>query len=284
MGYLLNLLLPHRFSMVIWDLYPDTFKVTGMTEHHPLYRFWGWLNRKSFRKAYRVFTIGEVLADAIAKYVDRNKLKVHPIWSMYDKRERVPRDKNLFIKQHELQDKFIVQYSGNIGVTHNVELMIDLAEEFKANPRILFQIIGRGPRLQVIEDLVKVRSLPNVQFLPFQSEEIFPHSISAADLGVVILNDKVSRGSVPSKAYNLMSFGIPSLYISSPDSQLAIDARRYGHARCFSASQQSAMVDFINQISQSSELRVLMSQAARKASDDYLPRNSVKFVESYFAN
>src|SRR5690606_16285402 len=26
MGYLLNLILPNRFSMVIWDVYPDVFK------------------------------------------------------------------------------------------------------------------------------------------------------------------------------------------------------------------------------------------------------------------
>ena len=30
MGYLLNLILPHKFSMIIWDIYPDVFKITGM--------------------------------------------------------------------------------------------------------------------------------------------------------------------------------------------------------------------------------------------------------------
>ena len=30
MGYLLNLILPHKFSMVIWDVYPDVFKIRGM--------------------------------------------------------------------------------------------------------------------------------------------------------------------------------------------------------------------------------------------------------------
>ena len=47
MGYLLNLLLPNRFSMIIWDVYPDVFKITGMKETHPLYRIWSYLNKKS---------------------------------------------------------------------------------------------------------------------------------------------------------------------------------------------------------------------------------------------
>src|SRR5690554_728229 len=39
MGYLLNLFLPNKFSMVIWDVYPDVFKITGMKESHIVYRF-----------------------------------------------------------------------------------------------------------------------------------------------------------------------------------------------------------------------------------------------------
>jgi len=38
MGYLLNIILPHRFSMIIWDVYPDVLKITGMKETHVVYR------------------------------------------------------------------------------------------------------------------------------------------------------------------------------------------------------------------------------------------------------
>ena len=47
MAYLLNLILPNRFSMVIWDVYPDVFKITGVKESNFIYRFWGYLNKKS---------------------------------------------------------------------------------------------------------------------------------------------------------------------------------------------------------------------------------------------
>ena len=45
MGYLLNLVLPHKFSMVIWDVYPDVFKIAGMKDSHPIYKFWAFLNK-----------------------------------------------------------------------------------------------------------------------------------------------------------------------------------------------------------------------------------------------
>ncbi len=150
------------------------------------------------------------MADSLCKYVDRERLIVHSIWSIFQENSRVRKQNNPFIREHGIEDKFVVQYSGNIGLTHNVEALIDIAERLKEEKCILFQVIGRGPRQTVIKRLIEQRGLDNVQMLPFQSDEMFPYSLSAADLGVVILHESVGRGSVPSKAYNLMSFGIPS--------------------------------------------------------------------------
>jgi len=282
MGYLLNLFVMNRFSMVIWDLYPDTFKIAGMTESHFVYRLWAWMNRISFRKAYRLFTISDVMADAMSQYVDRGRLIVHPIWSIFRENRRIPPSENKFLAEHKLQGKFIIQYSGNIGLTHNVELLIDVAELLKDDSKLLVQIIGRGPRVPYIEKLVSERKLANVQMLPFQSDEMFLHSLSAADLGVVILDERVSRGSVPSKAYNLMSFGIPSLYVSSADSELAHYAKRYHHARCFSAHDLTAIADFIRALARDSDLQQSMSSAAAQTSKLFSPSNADCFVKSYF--
>ena len=282
MGYLLNLFLPHRFSMVIWDLYPDTLKITGIRESHPVYRFWAWLNRRSFRKAYRLFTISDVMADALAKYVDRRRLIIQPIWSIFQGEERVPTVENRFLAAHGLGDRFIVQYSGNIGLTHNVELLIDIAERLGDRADVLFQIIGRGPREPHIRRLVTERGLGNVQMLPFQSDNLFPDSLSAADLGVVILDQRVSQGSVPSKAFNLMAFGIPSLYVAAPDSQLAVYAERYGHARCHAPEDLDEICDFIVQLASTSELRQQMSARASLAARDFQRGNADRFVSAYF--
>jgi len=219
MGYLLNLIVSNRFSMVIWDVYPDTFKITGMKETHPIYRFWSRLNRKSFKKAFKLFTISEKMAELIEVYTSREIL-IQPIWSIFQENRKIPKEENIFIKNHELEGKFIVQYSGNIGMTHDVEAMVEIAEILKNRKDIHFQIIGRGTRKPVLEKIVKEKNLENCTFLPFQSNEMFPFSLSAADLGVVILDETTSKGSVPSKSYNLMSYGIPSLYIASEDSQL----------------------------------------------------------------
>jgi len=159
----------------------------------------------------------------------------------------------------------------------------DIAERLKEDNEILFQVIGRGPRQLLIERLIAERDLDNVQMLPFQSDEMFPYSLSAADLGVVILHESVSRGSVPSKAYNLMSFGIPALYIASKDSELARYCERYGHARCFSAERLDDAASFVRQLASDTGLYQDMQQRAEAAATNFRRGNADRFVDAYLA-
>ena len=283
MGYLLNLVLPHRFSMVIWDVYPDILKITGIPESHPVFRVWSALNRRSFKKAWRVFTISDPMAETLSRYMDRERIIVQPIWSIFQENSRISAESNPFVREHDLGGRFVVQYSGNIGVTHNVEALIDIAERVKDEPNILFQIIGRGLRQPLIERLIGERNLDNVQMLPFQTDEMFPYSLSAANLGVVILHESVSRGSVPSKAYNLMSFGIPALYIAASDSELAHYCERYGHARFFSTDQLDEAAGFIRDLAADRALHEDMEKRSEQAATNFRRINADRFVDGYLA-
>jgi glycosyltransferase involved in cell wall biosynthesis len=252
-----------------------------MNENHPIYRLWATMNKVVFRRAYRLFTIGERMADLLSKYVERDKILITPIWSIFQSNEKIKKANNPFVKQENLQGKFVVQYSGNIGLTHNVEVMVELAEMMKDHDDIIFQIIGRGPRVPHLKDLVKEKDLPNCQFLPFQSDEMFPYSLSAADLGVVILDEITSKGSVPSKSYNLMSYGIPALYVASDDSQLHDYAEKYKHAKCVDHDNLEEAVKFILELKNNDELQEKYSSNAVEASKNYRRSNADKIVEYY---
>ena len=283
MGYLLNLFVPNRFSMIIWDVFPDTFKITGMQEKHFIYRTWAYLNRLSFKKAFRLFTIGDRMSDLINKYVEKDKILIQPIWAIFQEKNKLEKQHNPFIKKYNLQGKFIVQYSGNIGLTHKIEVMLELAEKMKQNKSILFQIIGRGPRVSELKNKVLKRRLSNCQFLPFQSDDMFPYSLGAADLGIVVLDELTAKGSVPSKSYNLMSYGIPSLYIASEDSELNNYCLKYKHAKCFTENQLELAVNFIENICNDKNMYNTLVQNNFKASENFKRANASKFVKAYIA-
>jgi hypothetical protein len=146
---------------------------------------------------------------------------------------------------------------------------------------ILFQIIGRGPRVQYLEKLVREKNLENCQFLPFQSDDMFPHSLSAADIGVVVLDKVTSKGSVPSKSYNLMNLGIPSLYIASKDSELYDYAQKFKHAECFQENELDKAVEYILALSKDKEMVKYYSGNAIKAAHKFKRENADTFVSLY---
>jgi hypothetical protein len=223
------------------------------------------------------------MADLLAKYVAKEKITIQPIWSIFQENKRVLKSENPFIKAHGLENKFIVQYSGNIGLTHKVELLVTLAEKMQDQPNILFQIIGRGPRKKALESLVQEKELENCQFLPFQSDAMFPFSLSAADLGVVILDELTSKGSVPSKSYNLMSYGIPSLYISAPDSELHCYTSKFKHGKCFSEQELDKAEAFILELVADKDMYRAYSENSVKAAQNFKRENAAKFVKAYLA-
>lgn len=282
MAYLLALVLPNRCSVLVWDVYPDIFEVTGMSRSHGFYRLWARLNQRAFRRAYRLFTITEPMRDLLGAYVEKDKVKVTPIWSVFSGDEWIPDAQNTFLAESpDRQGRFIVQYSGNLGITHNVEVLLELADALRDDDRFLVQIIGRGPREPLIRAAVERRGLGNVEMLPFQSDERFVHSLSAADVGVVALNPRVSRGSVPSKAYNLMAFGIPGLYIAAADSELARYARDYSAGECFGPADLNGMATYVRRLANDADFYAHHHAGALRGARDFQRGNADALAVTY---
>ena len=56
------------------------------------------------------------MANLLSKYVNNSKIKVIPNWGSITMNP-VSKVDNPFIKEHHLESKFVVMYSGNIGYT-----------------------------------------------------------------------------------------------------------------------------------------------------------------------
>ena len=77
-AYLSSLLLPNKFSLLMFDVYPDVLKMLNIKETNFIYKLWAGWNKKLFKKAHRIYTIGDSLADLMAQYTPREKIHVIP--------------------------------------------------------------------------------------------------------------------------------------------------------------------------------------------------------------
>lgn len=277
---LLPLFLKNDFSLLLWDVWPDALVHTKtLSARHPLVRFWEFLNRKSFRRAKRIFTIGTSLADALARYAPREKISVVPVWADTEFLRPMPKSENRFVREHALAGKFVVMYSGNIGNTHPVEKLVDIAAVLRERDDIVFVIVGEGGKKETVRRRVAETGVKNVILLPFQPRELLPHSLSAADIGVITLEEAASQVSVPSKTYSMLATGTPLLCLAGKNSELARIVEKFDVGKIFTPNETQAAADWILSLKNAPETHEKMRRRAREASLNFTPKNAEKFVD-----
>ena len=130
----------------------------------------------------------------------------------------INRSDNRLIKKYNLDpEKFYITYSGNIGLTQNMDLLIRVAEELKEYKKIHFVLIGDGAYKHEVEKIIKERAIENITLLPFQPYEDISHVFSLGNVGLVISKPGVGANSVPSKTWSILSAGRPVLANFDPN-------------------------------------------------------------------
>ena len=120
------------------------------------------------------------------------------------------------------RDKFYICYSGNIGHSQNLELLLDTADAIQTqNPDIRFVLIGEGAAKNELEEKIKARSITNMILLPFQPYEDIAHVFSLGDVGLIISKPGIGGSSVPSKTWSIMAAKRPILASFDLDSELS---------------------------------------------------------------
>jgi glycosyltransferase involved in cell wall biosynthesis len=277
---LLPLFFKNKFSLLIFDIYPDILISHKMLKENSFIAIrWKKANKKVYNKATTIFTISEGMADNLSKYTDRKKIKVIPNWSNTSFLKPIDKAKNPFIKANQMENKFIVLYSGNMGLTHDIETIINIADKLREEKEILFLLIGEGEKKRKIEKMIENLGLKNCLMLPFQKTEILPFSLGSADIGIVSLDNASSLLSVPSKTYGLMAVGTTLLCIGDKASELGKLTEKYQLGETFDKNAVNAIASFILEVRNNKDLHSFYCNNARKASQNFTPKNAFLYLK-----
>lgn len=278
LSYWAALFTKNAFSIIEYDIYPEALKNIGIKETHFIYKIWGTVNRKIFKRADCIFTLSDGMKFLLSKYTDVAKIKIIYNWSSNSNLSPLNKNLNPFIEEHNLQNKFVIMYSGNIGYTHNVELLLDLAIKFKQDSSIHFMVIGDGGKKKDLMNTAFRNDLTNCTFLDWQPAEKIQYSLAAADLSVVTLTEETAFVSVPSKTYNLLAVGSPLLCIAPKKSELAKLVNEEMCGAVYEKTEFNAMCDFVEKIKGNIVMHQMMKMNALKASEKYTYTNAKKYV------
>src|SRR5215213_1879652 len=285
LGYLMWMLRGQRYAVMVHDIYPDLLvRLGALSESHPVARAWGWLNRKSYEHAQMVMTLGEYMSATLARGFDPLKTRAGRIEVVYpwaDTETIVPRAKseNWFAQEHGQVDKLTVMYSGNMGLGHDIETMLEAAELLRDEPGIHFMFIGSGPKWYVVEEWIGKKGLANITLLPWQSDAVVPYSLATADLALVSLEEEMAGLAVPSKAFSSLAAGVPLVVVCSRESELASLIRRFDCGRMIQPGQAQELTAMLcGLIAEPREVAHLKAQSRRAAEKIGSRANSQAFV------
>jgi len=271
---LLGLLLRRPTTFLIYDVYPDALVSTKLLrEDHFLIKIWNNWNKRAYSRAKNIFTISTGMKKLLSKYIQEAKIEIVPIWTDNSFLKPIPKSENKLINEWGLKDKFVVMYSGNLGLTHPVEVLIDLANELPLH-RVEFVIVGEGAKKEKLQRLIEKYELVNVQLLPYQPTELLPLSLNVADLAVVTISNEAGQLSVPSKTFNLMSCGKPIMAIAPLSSELAQLLYTFKNGECFDLSQIEQMKELILTMVVDKSNVAQYKKKSLLASKEFTPKNA----------
>lgn len=185
-----------------------------------------------YRKCDRVVVLSEDMRQLLmSEGVCPEQVAVIPNWA--DTQQIIPANAtSRFRAQQGLTDKFLVMYSGNLGLTQRLSNFVAAAELLVGDPRIHFAFVGRGSLEGQLRDEVAARGLKNISFFDYQPREELADSLAAADLHLVPLAAELAGCLMPSKLYGILAAGRPCLTNAPAGSELhrVISEQRVGFA------------------------------------------------------
>ena len=118
--------------------------------------------------------------------------------------------------------RFIVGLSGNLGFTHDPDIVFEAARSLRDNADIHFMLSGWGIGFDRLKNLQSVANLPNVSLVDRVPEQDLEAFLAAADVWLIPYRKDLAGVSVPSRFYNLLAIGRPVILVSEANAEAAL--------------------------------------------------------------
>ncbi|MCZ8519323.1 MULTISPECIES: glycosyltransferase family 4 protein [Paenibacillus] len=209
----------------IQDFNPEQAEAVSFTKQKWMYSLARSVDNINCKLADHIVTVGRDMQETLAnRFGHRHVPENSVINNWTEENEIIPLSKDhpqvkAFLEENGLTDRFVVMYSGNLGLYYDLENIINVTKHFEHDDRIAFVFIGEGAVKGGMQQFVKQHGLKNVQFLPYQPKDYIRYSLNAADVHLVVNQKGIKGVSVPSKIYGVMASGKPILGVLESGSE-----------------------------------------------------------------
>lgn len=251
----------------IMDLFPETAIGLGfLSRWKALGGVAKRLRNWSLSRSAVVVCPTRSMASYLAReYLPGTSITVMHHWSDSDEIYPVDGSRNTLRHLWNLQDQFVVGYSGNFGRAHDFSTILAAANNLRHESDISFLLIGGGHQHANVVAAARDLDLPNVLFKPLQPVELLAESLSAADVHLVSLLPQLEHCIIPSKLYGIMAAGRPAVFIGDAKGEVAAVLHEHQCGSTVSIGDGQGLANVLLDLRNDHARRTQMGQAARDA-------------------
>jgi colanic acid biosynthesis glycosyl transferase WcaI len=209
------------FVFDVEDLQPDAAAELGMLPSWALRLMYG-VERAAYRHADLVSTLTNGMRDKIIQ-----KGVSPEMVTLFEPRAddalfAIAEEEGIaFRHKYNLDSKFIVSHSGNMGVKQGLDVILDAAAISRRDSSLLFLLVGNGSARETIERRAADLELTNMRFLPLLDSHDFRGLLAASNICLVTQRKSVSDIVFPSKTVTYLSAGCAVIASVNSSSEIA---------------------------------------------------------------
>ncbi len=272
-----------RFVYVCEDIFPEVASLLEDFHNERVNRTLDRINRHLLREADAIVALGDRMRRRLVDEKGADPARITVIHNWADCEAIVPGPKdNAFARAHGLADRFVVMHSGNVGLSQNLDVLIEAAARLADRERLTIAVVGDGAKREALEQAAARRGLTNVRFFPYQPKDRLHESFAAADAFLVSLKPGLEGYIVPSKLYGILAAGRPYVAAVDPSSEVAAIARDFGCGLLAAPGDPDALARAIAALYDDPAATRQMGQRARAAAMQFDRRTAVQAYYDLF--
>jgi len=259
------------FVYDVMDLQPDAAADLGMLGDGMLMRSLYWLEKFAYDRATLVSTLTEgtrrrilqkeVAPDKVTLFAARADSALLQL--------RRGTGGEAFRRTHGLKGKFVVLYTGNMGIKQGLDVILSAARLSQDRTEIVYLFAGDGAVRKDTESRTAALRLANVKFLPVQPREQLFQMLAAADVCLITQQRTVADVVFPSRTATFMAAGCPIVASVNPGSSVASILERSGAGLVVAPEEPMPLFEAIASLQANSRKLSEMSEAGRRFAQEY---------------
>lgn len=286
-----------KFVYNIQDFNPEQVIAVGYTKSKLITGAMMFFDKFSCRCSNLIITVGSDLVETVEhRFQGKNVPRTVMINNLINEKEIYPLPDDdagvlAFKRKYGLENKYVIMYSGNIGLYYDLEKLIKVLKQFrkgytstgvyeegpqtKDGREVVFAFVGGGSVLDRLTTYSKKHKFENIVFIPYQNKEELIYSLNAGDVHWCVNAKGIKGVSCPSKAYGIMAAGKAILGVLENGTEIRGLIERCNCGRCCEPEDYVEVADIIRwyiENADSTEVRQ-MGMNGRKYLEENLTRD-----------